>query len=72
MTNREKLCSLNNLEFAEALYEIKDKIGRQYTVSTKGIAEWLDKPYDLDFWKPLEQIFDWEKDILNKEKGNGI
>lgn len=61
MTNREKLESLDNLEFAEALYEIKDKIGWRYTVSTKGIAEWLDKPYDKMFWNPLEQIFDLEK-----------
>lgn len=58
MTNREKLESLDNLEFAEALYEIKDKIGSMYTVSTKGIAEWLDKPYDALFWVPVEQILD--------------
>jgi hypothetical protein len=61
MTNREKLESLNNLDFAEALYEIKDKIGWRYTISIKGVAEWLDKPYDSDFWKPLERIFDLEK-----------
>ena len=57
MTNREKLCSLDNLEFAEALYEIKDKIGSLYTVSTKGIAEWLDKPYDVNFWEPYEWLW---------------
>lgn len=57
MTNREKLESLDNLEFAEAMYEIIDKIGRQYTVSTKGIAEWLDKPYDVMFWEPEEWIW---------------
>ena len=57
MTNREKLCSLNNLEFAEAMYEITKKIGWQYTVSTKGIAEWLDKPYDVWFWEPEELIY---------------
>lgn len=61
MTNREKLESLDNLQFAEALYEIKDKIGAMYTVSTKGIAEWLDKPYDAMFWVPVERIFDLEK-----------
>lgn len=54
MTNREKLESLDNLDFAEALYEIKDKIGAMYTVSTKGIAEWLDKPYDVWFWESFE------------------
>ena len=57
MTNREKLCSLNNLEFAEAMYEITQKIGWQYTVSTKGRAEWLDKPYDVWFWEPEELIY---------------
>ena len=57
MTNREKLCSLDNLEFAEAMYEITERVGRWYTVSTKGVAEWLDKPYDAMFWNPLEEIW---------------
>ena len=61
MTNREKLESLDNLQFAEALYEITNNIGWRYTISSKGTAEWLDKPYDADFWKPLERIFDLEK-----------
>ena len=57
MTNREKLCSLNNLAFATAWYEIADDIGWRYTISTKGIAEWLDKPYDADFWDTKEWIW---------------
>ena len=57
MTNREKLESLDNLQFAEALYEIAEKIGLRYTISTKGIAEWLNKPYDVWFWEPEELIF---------------
>ena len=57
MTNREKLESLDNLQFAEALYEITQKIGLKYTISTKGIAEWLDKTYDVWFWEPAKLIF---------------
>ncbi len=54
MTNREKLDSLNNEDFAEVMYEITKQIGWRYTVSTKGIMEWLNQPYDLSFWEPEE------------------
>ena len=54
MTNREKLDSLNNDDFAEILYEITKQIGWRYTISTKGTAEWLSQPYDLSFWEPEE------------------
>jgi hypothetical protein len=60
MTNREKLESLDNLKFTEALYEIKDKIGLWYTISTQGIADWLGKPYDFIFWKSFENKFCFE------------
>ena len=54
MTNREKLDSLSNEEFSEAIYEIVKQIGWRYTISRKGTAEWLNQPYDLSFWEPEE------------------
>lgn len=63
MTNKEKLLSLNGLEFAEAMYEITKKIGWRYTISTKGTAEWLDQPYDLSFWEPEEFVRQWNANL---------
>ena len=54
MTNREKLCSLNNDEFTDAMYQIVRYIGCRYTHSHIGTAEWLAEPYDLSFWEPEE------------------
>lgn len=61
MTNREKLESLDTFQFSIALYEIVADVGWRYTISTKGTAEWLAQPYEENFWKRLENIFELEK-----------
>lgn len=45
MTNREYMESLSNKELAEFIYSDLLAIGRSYTDSIQGIAEWLSKDY---------------------------